>query len=224
MNRCRSRCGSPWPALLPVLASAVLAATTPAGALSAQPGSLDQRRPNALADPRDLAPGQLLVARRGLADPNFAESVVLLFAYSANEGAAGLIINRRTSVSAVEILPDMPVARGGEALLFFGGPVVPDGIRGLLRSPLSGTAGLRVLPDVTLVATRAALEDAIAEGATPERLRLYGGYAGWGPGQLEREIVRGDWYLNNGQSKVIFAPNPATVWREQLRLVDVIAV
>jgi putative transcriptional regulator len=219
----RRRCLPLWPTLILALASGLFALSTSVGAVPS-PEPAAQRRPNALANPRDLAPGQFLIARRGLGDPNFAESVVLLFAYSADEGAAGLIINRRTPVPTSEVLPDLAPARGRQTFLFFGGPVLPSGIRGLLRTSRADAAGIRVLPDVTLVATPAALEEAVAEGATPERLRIYGGYAGWGPGQLEREIARGDWYLNDGQSKVIFAPDPRMVWRDQLRLVDVIAV
>jgi putative transcriptional regulator len=59
---------------------------------------------------------------------------------------------------------------------------------------------------------------------TADRLRLYSGYAGWSPGQLEREIQRGDWYITAGDSKVIFATDPERVWRRQLELVDVLVL
>ena len=80
-----------------------------------------QRGAPALADPADLAVGRLLVARRGLGDGNFGESVVLLFAYATRDGAAGLIINRRSTVPTSRVLPELPTPRGSETMLFLGG-------------------------------------------------------------------------------------------------------
>ena len=174
--------------------------------------------------PSDLSAGKLLVARRGLGDPNFLESVVLLFAYAEKNGAAGLILNRQSRVSVRRVLPDLPTPQRPEAVVFLGGPVAPTEIRGLLRSPLVPSGALRVLPGVSLVSSRDALDQAVGEGATAERLRVYAGYAGWSPGQLEREIERGDWHVTDADVAAVFAADPEKVWPDQIRRTDVLAL
>jgi putative transcriptional regulator len=164
----------------------------------------------------------VLVARRGLPDVNFSESVVVLFAHSRSDGAAGLIVNRRTALQARQRLPDLPNLGAPEPSLFLGGPVGRDTVRVLARTSLPGV-GVRVLSDVVLVSTASALETVAAQ-VNADELRVYGGYAGWGPEQLEREVERGDWFVTRGDSKLIFAPDPATLWRTQIRLLDVVTL
>ncbi len=177
-----------------------------------------------LQDPTGaLASGRVLVAARTVGDPTFAQTVVLLFAYSS-DGAAGLIVNRRTSVPVQRLLPNLPVPEGPAPRVFLGGPVSVAGIRALLRSPAGTVDGRRILTDVSLLGTPEALKAAMAGGVTAERLRLYVGYTGWGPGQLEREVRRGDWFVFDGDSAVVFDPEPDTLWRREVRLTEMRAV
>jgi putative transcriptional regulator len=171
-----------------------------------------------------LSAGSFLVAARKLADPNFAQSVVLLFAYSPRDGAAGLIVNRRTNVSVRRVVPELVAPRGLEPVVFFGGPVSAPEVRGLLRLPAFGIEARRILPDVALLMSIEAIEQAAEAGATIDRLRLYSGYAGWSPGQLEREFERGDWHLSTGDASLVFAVDPEAVWRRQIQLTDVLAL
>jgi putative transcriptional regulator len=171
---------------------------------------------------RDLAIGSFLVAARQIGDPNFREAVIVLIAYDRKRGAAGFIINRRTDVMLRRAVPDLPVPRGAQEMAFSGGPVLPDEARALWRSPLVRGEVPRVLPDTVLLGSRDALQQAIGAGASADRLRVYFGYSGWGPGQLEREIARGDWHVARGDSAVVFSPEPEGVWRQQIRLADVI--
>jgi putative transcriptional regulator len=207
------------------LATAVVAAVAACASLAAAPAGepLSQLRRFPLADPRDLASGKLLVASRAVVDPNFAETVVLLFVYSAAEGAGGLIVNRPSSVPVRRVLPDLPAPGGPDSLLFFGGPVSTSDVRGIWRSPRPVTQAIRVLPDLVVLPTKPALDAVIADGAPIGRLRLYGGYAGWRPGQLEAEVQRGDWYIAPGDSAIIFASEPEAIWRQQIRRLDVVA-
>jgi putative transcriptional regulator len=179
------------------------------------------------ANPRDpvgaLATGKLLVATRSLADRTFAESVVLLFSY-AKDGAAGLVLNRPSSVPLARALPDLAIPKGGTPVVFFGGPVALTGVRALLRSRDGRIDGYRVLPDVYLLGTREAVDGAVADGITADRLRLYAGYAGWGAGQLEREVRRRDWFVLDGDSEIVFDAHPETLWRREIRLTDVIVL
>ena len=68
-----------------------------------------------------------------------------------------------------------------------------------------------------MVASREALEAPIAAGAGPDRFRVYLGYAGWGPGQLERETLHGSWHVFQAETAVVFDPDPETLWQRQIR-------
>jgi putative transcriptional regulator len=171
----------------------------------------------------DLAPGKLLVARRALGDPNFAGTVILLFSY-AKDGAAGLIVNRPTTLPLAQALPDLPIPKGQQPTVFFGGPVAATVVRALVRSPAAPKDGLRLLTDVYLLATAEAVDAAVADGVSPDRIRLFGGYAGWGAGQLESEILHGDWFLMDGTGDIVFDAHPEEVWRRCLSQADVIAL
>jgi putative transcriptional regulator len=201
-----------------------LAAALPMATSVGRPMPVEETGPAAMqrgGAPR-LAAGTFLVATRSLPDPNFRETVVLLVAYAPKNGAAGLIINRRTEVPLRRVLPDLPAPRGSGTVAFAGGPVTPDEVKGLSRSPLFRNDGYRVLPDLVLFGSRDALEQAIAAGATADRLRVYLGYSGWNQGQLEREIARGDWHVMVADSEMVFSPEPEGVWRRLIRLTDVL--
>ncbi len=119
------------------------------------------------------------------------------------------------------MLPDLPAPRGSDTVAFDGGPVSPDEVKGLSRSPLFRTDAYRVRPDLVLFGSRDAIDQAIAAGATADRLRVYLGYSGWTQGQLEREIARGDWHIVSGDTAVVFSREPEGVWRQLIRLTDV---
>jgi putative transcriptional regulator len=168
-----------------------------------------------------LAGGRVLVASRRIADPNFARSVVLLFAYVAGDGAAGVIVNRPTRIPVERLLPDLPVPQGPGSQLFFGGPVALPEARALMRMPASPVAAPQVLPGVYLLQAEA-LAKAVDEGVAAGQVRVYVGYGGWGAGQLEREILRGDWHVFEGDSAVVFDRDPDTLWHRQILLTELL--
>jgi putative transcriptional regulator len=176
-----------------------------------------QRRPV-----KELAAGKMLVAARTMSDSLFADSVILLFAYSP-DGAAGLVVNRRSAMPVSRALPDLPMPDGPSPVLFLGGPVAMTEVRALVRSSAPVTGAHRVLKDVVLLTTVEAMEREVEAGALMTRIRLYAGYAGWAPGQLEREVLRGRWLIVDGDGDAVFDPNPDTLWRREIRLADVIA-
>jgi putative transcriptional regulator len=169
-----------------------------------------------------LEPGVFLVAARGLADRHFAESVVLLFAYSARDGAAGLILTRPAASPVRSAVPDLPIPRAADPRVFFGGPVAPAEPRALWRSGTASAAFPRLLPDVTFLGSLEAIDAAIANGATAQNLRVYAGYAGWSPNQLERELARGDWHVRPGESAIVFSTEPLSLWQRLIRMTDVL--
>lgn len=165
---------------------------------------------------KELATGKLLVAARGLPDPNFTETVILLADHSA-ESAMGLVLNRRTEVSVARLFPNLKEAEKQSAHVFMGGPVSTDGVLALLRSTTPLANSRRVVDDVQMIATQEELTAQIGAGADPRRLRVYVGYAGWGPGQLERETLQGGWHVFTAEAAVVFDREPETLWQRQVR-------
>lgn len=157
-----------------------------------------------------------LVAARGMQDPNFAQTVILLIDYDA-QGAFGLIINQPTRHNLAEIWPEIT---GLEAhSVFWGGPVFPNRLLFLLRSEDAPQDMRRVIPGVYLGSDELNLKRIIAEGQ--EEFRTYAGYSGWAPGQLDREIARGDWHLVPVERRFVFFPRPEEVWDELIQRVDI---
>jgi putative transcriptional regulator len=158
-----------------------------------------------------LRPGRLLVANRDLRDPNFAESVILIIDHS-EDGAFGLIINRPTRINVAEGLPQLRGADGYHGPAYLGGPVSRNAVMALLRDKDEPHPPKHVFGDVYLISRKAEVEAALSAGAGSDDLRLYVGYSGWGAGQLENEVKRGDWYIFDPSEKVVFDPEPDTVW------------
>ena len=165
---------------------------------------------------KDLAPGKFLIARQGLLDPNFARTVVLLVQYR-EEGAMGLIINRRTKLPLSRVLEELKDAKNRSDPVYLGGPVQITGVLALLRSRAKPEDALHVFADVYLVSSKAPLEKALAAGAESSALRAYLGYSGWLPGQLEQEIERGSWFIWRGDAAMVFDPDPETVWSRMIK-------
>jgi putative transcriptional regulator len=161
------------------------------------------------------AAGQLLVAARGLADPNFERSVVLLVEHGA-EGSLGLVINRPTGVPLSRLFPEERALQRQDGILYAGGPVAAGRFLLLLRAPRRPEEARPVFADVYLGWAPAILRD--SRGVS--EFRLYSGYAGWAPGQLESEIARGDWRLLPAETPLVFGEHPERVWEELTRRLD----
>ncbi len=176
----------------------LLAAILAAGALSAQ----------------DLGRGRFLVAETQLLDPNFAHTVILLTDHG-EDGAVGLIVNRKTDLEASRLMPGVEGLADRPTPVFIGGPVEPRRIQLLIRTDRQPGEAAPVLPGVWTTASRDQLETSIADPAS--RFRVYAGYAGWAPGQLENEVARGDWHILPAAEAGVFDANPETLWK---RLID----
>jgi len=159
----------------------------------------------------DLAVGKLLVTPREAPDPSFAESVILLVHYD-RESAVGLMINRRTTVPLSRALRDLKGAGLRSDPAYIGGPVETDTAMAMLRSSNKPDSGVEVLNKIFLIPSRTAVEKALASAKSGEDLRIYVGYCGWGPGQLDNETRLGAWYILNADAALVFDPNPDTVW------------
>jgi putative transcriptional regulator len=165
---------------------------------------------------KELAAGKLLVAARNLPDPNFATAVVLLANFN-KEGAMGLVVNRPTTVTLTRLFPELERTIETGSIAYLGGPVPGPGALALLRATTAPAGARRIIDEVHLVNTRAVLEEMIGAGARSNRFRVYLGYAGWGPGQLEEETSRGVWRVLDADADVVFDPNPREIWERQIR-------
>jgi putative transcriptional regulator len=156
--------------------------------------------------------GNLLIASPSIFDPNFRRTVVLLTAHS-DEGAIGLILNRRSETTVDEAVPQLAELTSHDAPIFVGGPVNPSGVSMLAEFEDAAEAGVEVFGDIGFVAI-----DASLEGAAPElrRRRVFAGVASWGGGQLEDELESEDWIVEPAQSDDVFTDDPEALWEHVL--------
>jgi putative transcriptional regulator len=162
------------------------------------------------AAPR-VKPGVFLYASPALTDPNFVETVVLLLQHGP-EGSMGLVINRPTREPVREVVPALADVRGLELRLYRGGPVQRDMALALIRSAKRVSNAERVLGDVQLSTDPSQWKKTAAEPEVESRLRIYSGYAGWGPGQLARELSLEGWVVAPGEARSVFSADPAELW------------
>jgi putative transcriptional regulator len=161
--------------------------------------------------PEDLATGKVLVIRRDAPDPHFSESVILLVQHD-EKGAVGLMLNRRTTMPISSALRELPTAVGHSDPVFVGGPVQLETVFALARAPRKPEGAAEVAGDIYLLAARPALEKALRGPSSPSALRVYLGYCGWGPRQLENEVSHGGWYIFDRREDVTFDTDPTTLW------------
>ena len=159
----------------------------------------------------DLAVGKLLVTPRDAPDPAFAESVILLVHYDS-ESAVGLMINRRTTIPLSRALRNLKGAAQRSDSVYIGGPVETGTAMALFRSNTKPDSGARVLEKIYLIPSQPALESALAGGKSADDLRVYVGYCGWGPRQLDNETRLGAWHILDGNAALVFDSNPDTMW------------
>lgn len=153
---------------------------------------------------------QFLIAMPGLADPHFFHTVTYLCQHN-REGALGIVINRPTGMKLKDIFEQMKIECDLEPVLntpiFAGGPVQQE--RGfVIHSPCQQQwdSSIATAENITLTSSRDILE-AIAQGKGPENYLIALGYAGWGSGQLEKEIIENAW-LNTPCGEAILFKTP----------------
>jgi putative transcriptional regulator len=158
--------------------------------------------------PMDFLDGQLLVASPAMADPTFARTVVAI-ANHDEEGALGIVLNRPSDTEVVEAVPELEGVVDTDEVVFVGGPVQPASIVVLAEFEDPAEAAFLVIEGIGLVSDRTGLEH--LSSATARR-RVYAGYTGWGPGQLEAELEREDWIVETAQPEDVFDEEPADLW------------
>lgn len=161
-----------------------------------------------------FAGGRLLVAEPMLGDPNFDRAVVLVLDHTA-EGAIGIVLNRPTDLPVADALPAWRQLATDPAVIHVGGPVEEQSGWCLARAvDPDGLVGfVPVLDDLGLI-DLSVEPGSIA--AVVSHLRLYAGYSGWGPGQLDRELAAEVWFVVGAEVEDPFLEDSGSLWRRIL--------
>lgn len=171
--------------------------------------------PIQLKSANHLGVGKLLVASRGLPDPNFAESVVLLVHYD-DQGVVGLILNRRTDLPLSQVL-DLKAAKERTDPVYLGGPVEHSAVFALFQSSARIEKAENIFGGVYLISDKSLFEKTLSERPDPTVFHVYLGYAGWTPDQLQAEIKAGAWFVFPADTAAVFNTHPDSLWLQMIR-------
>jgi putative transcriptional regulator len=156
--------------------------------------------------------GHLLIAGPRLLDPNFWRTVVLVGEHT-EEGALGVVLNRSSETPVDEALPELALLAEEMGTVHVGGPVQPSAVVVLADFADADDAESLVVESVGFLP--AEIEpDTLGE---LRRARVYVGYAGWGPGQLDGELEDGSWIVEPAKPDDVFTDDPEGLWSDVLR-------
>jgi putative transcriptional regulator len=153
----------------------------------------------------------LIVARAELPDSNFADSVVLVM---NNLGPApiGVIVNRPTTIAVSQLFPQLKHLSQLQDKVYFGGPLEFPSVWFLFRATAPTEHAVKAFGGVYVSADRSLLLHLLRRDKPMDGLRIFVGHAGWGPGQLEAEIDRGDWTSKRADSDTVFGGHSDHPW------------
>jgi putative transcriptional regulator len=155
----------------------------------------------------DSLKGSLLVATPALVDPNFRRTVVLV-AEHGEAGAMGVVLNRPSETAVAEAVPELVSFAGDEEPVFVGGPVAVDSLLALAEVEE---------PDETLELVVGAVGFVQDLEVPALRGRVFVGYAGWSPGQIEAELDEESWIVVPAEPDDVFSDDPDELWSSVLR-------
>ena len=165
-------------------------------------------------DPQDLGAGKLLVASRGLGDPNFAHTVILLVHYD-EKGVVGLVLNRRTNVPLSRVL-DLEAAKDRSDPVYLGGPVGASAAFALFQASAKMEKAENIFGGMYLIADKALFEQTISARPDPSVFHVYLGYAGWTQEQLRTEVQLGAWFVFPPDVATVFNSEPDSLWLQMI--------
>jgi len=175
--------------------------------------------------------GRLLVAAPHMLDPNFSQTVIYMLRHDPS-GALGLVINRPMGEVPLDRLLDLlkngdgaqPVPNdsggsemGAPLLVFSGGPVEPYRAFTLHSRDVMPEHSVPVDDDTAFNVQDDVLK-ALADDLAPKSMIFALGYSGWGSGQLENELNRGDWYVVTADPSLVFSAEPGRIWERAVAL------
>jgi putative transcriptional regulator len=181
--------------------------------------SIDDRRNH----PEFLG-GYFLISEVELMDPNFFRTVVLLVSHD-DEGAFGLVVNRKSDVALKDLVEGVEDTVAGDLPIFIGGPVqqeylfvVHSGLPEAVSSGHESKAAEGVIFEPATERLIGYLNDewSVLPDDDRPRIHLYAGYSGWGGGQLERELGEEAWLVLKASGDIVFHQNPEQGWKDAL--------
>ena len=156
--------------------------------------------------------GNLLIAGPSLQDPNFWRTVVLVVEHS-EDGALGLVLNRPSESTVGDAVPQLSELADAEDEVLVGGPVGQSAVIVLADFEDPDEAALIAFDNVGVLGGG---EPATPAGSGLRRARVFAGHSGWGPGQLDGELERGDWIIEPARYSDAFTSEPDELWTEVL--------
>jgi putative transcriptional regulator len=164
---------------------------------------------------RTVLRGKLLVATPALVDPNFDRTVILVLEHGTDDGALGIVLNRPTATPIAETVPEWAGLTTAPGVVYVGGPV---GLGTLIALARSRTAepppGTEPVGDHLLAIDLSSDPEPLAPMVTG--LRVWTGYAGWSPGQLEEEVAQEAWWVFDARDDDVVTTEPNELWRSVL--------
>lgn len=149
--------------------------------------------------------GRLIISSPALEDPNFNRTIVLVCEHD-DDGAFGVVLNRATSEPVDAHLPAWVPSLADPPVVFVGGPVQPE-----VAVALAEGAELPCVGGIGLAEITEELPGDLG------RVRVFAGYSGWGPGQLDAELEAGAWEVVTARDEDVFHPDPEQLWMDVLR-------
>lgn len=158
--------------------------------------------------------GRLLIATPVIADGTFEQSVIFMLHHDP-VGALGVIINEPSGLSVAGLLPRWEDLASPPAKIFVGGPVEANGFIGVGRCRGGAPEGAVTVPDSDLATIDLDGDPALA-GAGIDRLRIFRGYSGWAPHQLDSELSAGAWFTVDAMADDMWSATPETLYEQVL--------
>jgi putative transcriptional regulator len=169
----------------------------------------------ACAGVEDSEQAVLLVAHPRLDGSDFARTVVLV-AFPQDAGPTGVVLNRPLGITLGTLFEEQPEIAKRADMVFYGGPVQPDGMLFVFRAAEHPVKALPVIDDIYLSADGRLFDALMAKTEEASAQRFFVGYAGWAEGQLDGEVARGDWFVLPAEAIVIYEMPVETMWETLL--------
>ena len=159
--------------------------------------------------------GFFLVASEEMQDPRFKQAVILVTPHHRGE-VVGVVVNKPSETAVSTLFPQSELKDEHSRQLYFGGPLSKQSLLFLISSKKQPEASLRIFDDVFLSADSNVLQQVLRHPRPFAGLRVFSGYAGWKPGQLEAEVKKGYWLLREADTEILFNTEPGLIWRTLL--------
>ena len=159
--------------------------------------------------------GFFLVASEEIKDPRFKEAVILVTPHHRGE-VVGVVVNKPTETAVSTLFPQSDLKDEHARQVYFGGPLSKQSLLFLISSKKQPEASLRIFDNVFLSADSKVLQQVLSHPRPFAGLRVFSGYAGWKPGQLEAEVEKGFWLLREADTEILFNTEPGLIWRKLL--------